>query len=85
MSTLGPMSHFMRHASINQDKIGWREFMEGKFSKEKVALQRAHCASALCRTNGAGWMKNFISHILQITHLQLIFRNITLHDKVRGI
>ena len=29
-------------------------------------------------------MKHFISHILQITHLKWIFRNITLHDKVIG-
>ena len=29
-------------------------------------------------------MRHFISRILQITHSQWIFRNITLHDKIRG-
>ena len=29
-------------------------------------------------------MKAFISHLLQISHSQWIFRNYTLHDKQRG-
>ena len=84
MATLGPMSHAMRQAAISQDEIGWREFTEGKVSKDFASIQRAHCAGAPCRMNGDDWMKHFISHILQITHSQWIFRNITLHDKVRG-
>ena len=33
MATLGPMSHAMRRAAISQDKIGWREFTEGKYQR----------------------------------------------------
>ena len=66
------------------DQIGGREFTEGKVSKDFASIQRAHCAGAPCRMNGDDWMKHFISHILQITHSQWIFRNITVHDKVRG-
>jgi hypothetical protein len=29
-------------------------------------------------------MKAFVSHLIQISHLQWIFRNFTLHDKQRG-
>jgi hypothetical protein len=34
--------------------------------------------------NGADWTKLFISKILQITHSQWIYRNISLHDKCHG-
>ena len=84
MATLGPMSHAMHQAAISQDEIGWREFTEGKVTKEIAVLQRFHCASAPCRMNGDDWMRHFISRILQITHAQWIFRNTTLHDKIRG-
>ena len=84
MATLGPMSQAMRQAAISQDTIGWRDFTEGKVSKDVPSIQRAHCAGAPCQMNGDDWMKHFIFHILQITHSQWIFRNITLHDKVRG-
>ena len=47
MSTLGSMSHSMRQAVLSQDEIGWREFMEGKVSKEFTTLHRAHFVSAL--------------------------------------
>ena len=84
MATLGPMSQTMRRAAISQDKIGWREFTEGKILKDFAWIQRAHCAGAPWQMNGDDWTKHFISHILQISHSQWIFRNITLHDKVRG-
>ena len=84
MATLGPMSHAMQQATISQNEIGWREFTEGKITKDVAELQRTNCAGAPCRMNGDDWMKHFISRILQITHSQWIFRNITLHDKMRG-
>ena len=62
MATLGPMSHAMRQAAISQDEIGWRQFTEGKVSKDFASIQRAHCAGAPCRMNGDDWMKHFISH-----------------------
>jgi len=34
--------------------------------------------------NGEDWTKQFISKILQITHGQWIFRNISLHDRIQG-
>ncbi len=30
------------------------------------------------------WMKVFVSHLIQISHLQWIFCNFTLHDKQKG-
>ena len=84
MASLGPMSSTMHRAALSQDAIGWREFMEGKVSKEIAAIQDAHCATSPCRMNGSDWMKHFISHLLHLSHSQWICRNITLHDKLRG-
>ena len=84
MASLGPMSLVMRRAAEAQDLIGWREFMEGKVADRIGGLQRYHCSVSSCMMNGDEWMKHFISHILHITHSQWIFRNITLHDSLRG-
>jgi len=84
MASLGPMSNTMHRAAISQDAIGWREFMEGKVSKEIAAIQEAQCAISPCRMNGTDWMKHFISHLLHLSQSQRICRDITLHDKLRG-
>ena len=34
--------------------------------------------------NGSDWTKQFISKLLQLTHLQWIYSNISLHDKQQG-
>lgn len=83
-SSLGPMSVEMLRAAEAQDRIGWREFMEGKIAREIGSLQRYHCVASSCMMTGDDWMKHFISHILHLSHSQWIFRNITLHDSVRG-
>jgi hypothetical protein len=84
MSSLGPMSARMAKAARSQDMIGWREFMEGRVSKEFLMIQTGHCALAPTRLNGGDWMRQFINRILLISHSQWIFRNFTLHDQVRG-
>jgi hypothetical protein len=72
-------------AAVGQDLIGWTEFLHGKVSVEIASIQDIHCRSSpSCRLTGADWMKAFISHLLQISHAQWIFRNYTLHDKQRG-
>ena len=84
MASLGPMSLVMRKAAEDQDLIRWREFMEGKVAARIGGLQLYYCSISSCMMNGDDWMKHFVSHFLHITHSQWIFRNITLHDKVRG-
>jgi hypothetical protein len=75
----------VRVAAVGQDLIGWTEFLHGKVSVEIVSIQNLHCMSSpSCQLTGADWMKAFISHLLQISHSQWIFRNYTLHDKQRG-
>jgi hypothetical protein len=40
-------------------------------------------SSLACWLTGNDWMKAFISHLVQMSHSQWIFRNYTLHDKGR--
>jgi hypothetical protein len=75
----------VRVAAVGQDMIGWTEFLHGKVSIEIASIQKLHCMSSpACRLTGNDWMKAFISHLLQMSHSQWIFRNYTLHNKQRG-
>ena len=47
-------------------------------------IQSFHLAKSSSHLNSKGWIKQFISRILQLTHSQWIFRNISFHDKTHG-
>ena len=67
------------------DLIGWTKFLHGKVSVEIGSIQQLYCMSPpSCQLTGKDWMKAFISHLLQISHSQWIFRDYTLHDKQMG-
>ena len=84
LSAMGYMSPQFRALADSQDTIGWREFTEGHISTHFYAIQSFHLSMSSSYLNGADWTKQFISKILQITHGQWIFRNISLHDKTQG-
>ena len=84
MSEMGHMSSEMMSLARSQDVIGWRNFMEGRVSREFVDMQNIHLRLGCHRINGEQWVRQFISKILHITHSQWIFRNFTLHDKQKG-
>ena len=81
---MGDMSDSMYHLAKSQDKIGWRRFTEGYISKEIQKRQTFHLQMSSSRLNGSDWTKQLISRILQITHSQWIYRNISLHNKTNG-
>ena len=74
------MSPDMLELARGQDKIGFRNFMEGRITKKFLDMQSYHLMDADGYLSGYDWVKIFISKILQITHSQWIFRNMTLHD-----
>jgi hypothetical protein len=67
---LGYMSKKMRAPADSQDKIGWRNFMEGYISSHFYNIQRFHLSMSSNYLHGADWTKQFISKILQLTHSQ---------------
>jgi hypothetical protein len=81
---MGHMSAKMQALAESQDKIGWRNFMEGYISCHFYNIQRFHLSMSSSYLNGSDWTKTFISKILQITHSQWIYRNISLHKKKHG-
>jgi hypothetical protein len=81
LSTMGFMSPQFKALATSQDLIRWRDFTEGHVSTHFYAIQTFHLAMSSSYLNGEDWTKQFISKILQITHSQWIFWNISLHDK----
>jgi hypothetical protein len=84
LSTMGFMSPQFKALATSQDLIGWRDFTEGHISTHFYAIQTFHLAMSSSYLNGEDWTKQFISKILQITHSQWIFWNISLHNKTHG-
>ena len=58
--------------------------MEGKMSKAIFSLQSHSLAASPSRLNIADWSKRLISQVLQISHAQWVFHNVSLHDARSG-
>jgi hypothetical protein len=84
LAAMGFMSPQFKALAISQDIIGWREFTEGHILTHFYAIQSFHLAMSSSYLNGEDWTKQFISKILQITHSQWIFRNISFHNRKNG-
>lgn len=83
-TTLGPMSDSMLEVANSQDRIGWRNMMEGRVSKAIYNVQCTHLALSTSRITGDNWMRGLILRLIHISHSQWLFRNFTLHDKQCG-
>jgi hypothetical protein len=78
------MSPAFREVAKSQDWIDWCELLHGKVSKKIRKLQDAHCILASTNTNGKDWMKQFIQQQVEISHVQWLYRNFTLHHYAKG-
>ncbi len=58
--------------------------MEGCISTHFYFIQHYHLALSGSYLNGSDWTKSLISKLLHTTHLQWIYRNFTLHNKLCG-
>ena len=74
----------LRRLYDEQDKIGWRNFTEGKLSKEFRRIQSEHLANHSTRLTIDSWLKGFVGKLLELTHSQWIYRCITKHHKTKG-
>jgi hypothetical protein len=77
-------SNQTREAAASQDVIGWVEFLHGKVSVAIVKIQKIPCKLSSCQMTSDDWMKHFIGRLLLISHLQWLYHNFTLHNKLRG-
>jgi hypothetical protein len=74
----------IRRLAEDQDLIGWTHFLEGKVSHHFLEIQQRYLAGANTKINGRDWMTRFLTKLLEISHTQWLFRNVTLHDKIHG-
>ena len=84
ISSFPYLSMEMRKVAASQDLIPWTCFMEGKLSKEIFLLQRHTLACSPSRLTIADWSRHLISQVLQMSHAQWVFRNVSLHDAAQG-
>ena len=84
LSDMPFLSQEMARVAVSQDLIPWTSFMEGKLSKELLLLQRQSLAWSPSRLTIVDWAKKLISQILQISHAQCIYQNVSLHDASVG-
>ena len=84
LSSFPYLSLEMRKVAASQDLIPWTCFMEGKLSKEIFLLQRHSLARSPSRLTIADWSRHLISQVLQMSHAQWVFRNVSLHDAAQG-
>ena len=74
----------MQPIAASQDLVPWTCFMEGKISWEILLIQESVLASSPSPLSIEYWTKHFITHSLQISHAQWVFRNMSLHNHTIG-
>ena len=68
-------------AAIDQDNIGWHNFLEGRISNQWRIIQQQHMISISSRTAIHTWTGNFIANIFKLTHSAWIARRDILHAR----
>ncbi len=70
--------------AVELNVIGWRRFMEGTLLKKLVGLQADYRAQTGEGRNVLSWAKQLVIPLLEVTHVQWIYRNIQVHDETQG-
>lgn len=84
MRSLGTVSPALNVVADDIDLIGWTEMLHGRIPISLTQFQQGYCASINSRMTGQDWARAFVAHLLQISHGQWMYRNFSLHSKVRG-
>jgi hypothetical protein len=73
-----------RHMALSQDKIGWKQFLEGMIPTEITSIQRQYIAVNGSCMSLDKWCTGLIIRLLEIMHGQWLYRNYIVHDPVSG-
>ncbi len=68
----------------SQDSIGWRRFMEDMVCKEIRAIQSSYSSGTGLHWNTVNWGRDLVTHLLEVTHGQWLYRNVQVHDRISG-
>ncbi len=67
--------HICHTAALEQDKIGWQNFVEGKISKLWGQLQFDYYHEIHLKQSMDSWTAGLVSHLLELVHRMLTHQN----------
>ena len=65
----------------HHDRLGWRNFTEGRFLSLYVEIQRRHLRRISSYRSAESWATGLMDHLLRICHRQWLMRNEKVHFK----
>ena len=65
-----------------QDILGWQNFIEGRFLRYMVQLQREYLSDRDTWRTAETWARGLIEQLLRLTHRQWLHRNAILHFRL---
>jgi hypothetical protein len=68
-----------------QDKIGWRQFMEGMVANNIFLVQGKFNALVGERPTTQKWASQLVCRLLEVVHGQLVYQNIQEHNESKGL
>jgi hypothetical protein len=84
MSSLGEMTPAIAEIALDCDMIGYVDIMHGRLPLSLIRFQKTFCVSVNSRTGGAAWLRKLVTKLLDMSHTQWLFRNFSLHNKIKG-
>ncbi len=75
----------LREYATSQDVIGWDNFVMGMIPHTLLATQSTHFHTTGKASRATQWITGLITHLLQITHMQWIYRCVLVHDRNTGV
>jgi hypothetical protein len=70
-------------AATIHDKLGWDNFLEGRIASIWVEHRVDNIRARKLKRGGGKWARGLMSKLLQITHQQWMYRNATVHLKIK--
>lgn len=74
-------SPFCYEAAVEQDSIGWQNFLEGKVSRRWRDLQEQYFLERGSSRLSEFWASGLVKRLLELTHSQWKFRSDYLHER----
>ena len=65
--------------------IGWDNFVMGMIPRMLLAIQSTHFHTTGKSSCATQWIAGLITHLLQITYTQWIYRCVLVHDRNTGV
>ena len=74
-----------RDFAMDHDTLGWDNFLEGHVSKKLFEIMHESLCASQSYMRIRTWAKQFLRHLLSITHRQWLYRNAKVHlRKLKG-